>query len=53
MEYAWNTRFKQTVINEVFNKRFKRFKFVEAETRDAAEEANRALIAGLQHELTR
>jgi hypothetical protein len=23
-----NTRFKQTVINDVFNKRFKRFNFV-------------------------
>jgi hypothetical protein len=27
-EYSWNTRFKQTVINDVFNKRFKRFNFV-------------------------
>ncbi len=26
-EYAWNTSFKQSVLNDVLNIRFKRFKF--------------------------
>ena len=32
-EYAWNKRFKQTVINDVFNKRFKRFNYFKRKNR--------------------
>ena len=32
-EYAWNTRLKQTVINDVFNKRFKRVNYLKRKNR--------------------